>query len=99
MQESRCPECNAPIGGSRHRLNSSNTRATEFEAIARRQGSLDGVFDWTRDVFPLKQAAEHSSNTAHILLFLSSRVSNACVGASMKLFQLGLAILLLFSRC
>ena len=49
MQEARCPECNAPIGGSGHRLNANNTRATEFEAIARRQGSLDGAFDWTRD--------------------------------------------------
>ncbi|PIL26781.1 hypothetical protein GSI_11117 [Ganoderma sinense ZZ0214-1] len=49
MQEARCPECNAPIGGSGHMLTANNTRATEFEAIARRQGSLDGVFDWTRD--------------------------------------------------
>ncbi|TBU41804.1 hypothetical protein BD309DRAFT_964525 [Dichomitus squalens] len=49
MEESKCPECNAPIGGSSHRLTTSNTRATEFEAIARRQGSLNGVFDWTRD--------------------------------------------------
>ncbi|KAM5539182.1 hypothetical protein V8D89_007055 [Ganoderma adspersum] len=49
MEAARCPECNAPIGGSGHRLNANNSRATEFEAIARRHGSLDGVFDWTRD--------------------------------------------------
>lgn len=49
VEASRCPECNAPIGGSGHRLDSSNTRATEFEAIARRQGSLNGAFPWTRD--------------------------------------------------
>ena len=49
MQEARCPECNAPIGGQSHRLNTRNTRAQEFEDIARQQGSLDGVFDWTRD--------------------------------------------------
>ncbi|KAI1789230.1 hypothetical protein LXA43DRAFT_1155066 [Ganoderma leucocontextum] len=48
MEEARCPECNAPIGGSGHRLNANNTRATEFEAIARRHGSLDGAFPWTR---------------------------------------------------
>ncbi|THH13828.1 hypothetical protein EW146_g6431 [Bondarzewia mesenterica] len=34
MQEARCPECRAPIGGSGHRLVSSNTRASEFEEIA-----------------------------------------------------------------
>ena len=48
MEEARCPECNAPIGGSDHRLNANNTRATEFEAIARRQGSLDATWPWGR---------------------------------------------------
>jgi len=35
----RCPECRAPIGGSGHRLHGSNSRALEFEEIARQQGS------------------------------------------------------------
>ncbi|KIJ68146.1 hypothetical protein HYDPIDRAFT_107807 [Hydnomerulius pinastri MD-312] len=34
MQVSRCPECNAVIGGSNHRLEASNTRNTEFEHLA-----------------------------------------------------------------
>jgi len=49
MQNSFCPECRAPIGGMGHQLNSSNTRAREFEDVARGQGSLDGAFPWTRD--------------------------------------------------
>ena len=49
METARCPECKAPIGGNNHSLNASNTRAREFEDIARRQGSQDGVFNWTRD--------------------------------------------------
>ncbi|KAI0956522.1 hypothetical protein AcW1_005178 [Taiwanofungus camphoratus] len=49
MESARCPECSAPVGGGGHRLHSSNTRAREFEAIASAQGSLPGVFDWTRD--------------------------------------------------
>ncbi|KAI0375984.1 hypothetical protein BV20DRAFT_31266 [Pilatotrama ljubarskyi] len=50
MEASRCPECNAPIGGSSHRLLSSNSRATEFEAIARRNGSLDSPWRWAHGV-------------------------------------------------
>lgn len=38
MQVSRCPECNAPIGGSSHHLDPTNTRSTEFEALARQHG-------------------------------------------------------------
>lgn len=49
MQSALCPECRAPIGGNDHRLNSSNTRAREFEDVARAQGSGDGAFPWTRD--------------------------------------------------
>ncbi|KAH9934852.1 uncharacterized protein B0H18DRAFT_1114692 [Fomitopsis serialis] len=49
MQNSFCPECRAPIGGMGHHLNSANTRAREFEDVARVQGVLDGAFDWTRD--------------------------------------------------
>jgi hypothetical protein len=40
MESARCPECRAPIGGSSHRVDSSNTRATEFEDIARQQGAV-----------------------------------------------------------
>ncbi|KAI8974770.1 hypothetical protein BD414DRAFT_424028 [Trametes punicea] len=50
MQESRCPECNALIGGSHHQLLSSNTRATEFEDLARRHGSADSPWAWGRGV-------------------------------------------------
>ncbi|QRV86467.1 hypothetical protein RhiJN_14485 [Ceratobasidium sp. AG-Ba] len=44
MQESRCPECRAPIGGGSHTLRSDNTRDTELVALARRQGS--GASPW-----------------------------------------------------
>lgn len=46
MEEARCPECQAPIGGSRHNLNSSNTRAAEYEEIARQQGSANSPWAW-----------------------------------------------------
>jgi len=49
-QEARCPECNAPIGGSGHNLHRSNTRAREFEEIAAHQGSLDSPWQWGRGV-------------------------------------------------
>jgi len=39
MEASRCPECRAPIGGGDHRLVTSNTRAVEFEQIARGSGA------------------------------------------------------------
>ncbi|KAJ3559292.1 hypothetical protein NP233_g11303 [Leucocoprinus birnbaumii] len=48
-QTSRCPECGAPIGGSGHQLDSSNTRNRELEAIARRQGALTSPWEWNRD--------------------------------------------------
>ena len=48
MQEARCPECRAPIGGSGHQLHNSNTRAREFEDIAREQGSQDPHWAWGR---------------------------------------------------
>jgi len=48
MEQARCPECNAPIGGSGHRLHQSNTRALEFENIARQQGSEDPHWPWQR---------------------------------------------------
>ncbi|KAL1748207.1 hypothetical protein HDZ31DRAFT_30258 [Schizophyllum fasciatum] len=45
-QEARCPECNCPIGGTGHQLHSSNTRAMEYENIAREQGGLDPHWEW-----------------------------------------------------
>jgi len=48
MQAARCPECNAVIGGSDHRLHQSNTRAMEFEDIAREAGSQDPHWPWGR---------------------------------------------------
>jgi len=48
MQAARCPECNAVIGGSNHRLHQSNTRAMEFEEIAREAGSQDPHWPWGR---------------------------------------------------
>jgi hypothetical protein len=39
MEASVCPECRAPIGGSRHTLIGSNTRAVEFEQLARGGGA------------------------------------------------------------
>lgn len=49
MQNAGCPECGASIGGSRHNLNSSNTRATEFEEIAGRQGAQASPWRWARE--------------------------------------------------
>ncbi|KAK7060167.1 hypothetical protein VNI00_000931 [Paramarasmius palmivorus] len=46
MQASRCPECGAPIGGSDHSLDASNTRAMEFEEIAGRQGAERSPWAW-----------------------------------------------------
>ncbi|KAI0765957.1 hypothetical protein BD413DRAFT_606098 [Trametes elegans] len=48
MEAARCPECNAPIGGTSHTLLSSNTRATEFEDLARRHGSVESPWQWAR---------------------------------------------------
>jgi hypothetical protein len=39
MEESKCPECGAAIGGGGHRLNESNTRDKELQAIALAQGA------------------------------------------------------------
>ncbi|KAI0043384.1 hypothetical protein FA95DRAFT_405685 [Auriscalpium vulgare] len=48
MEASRCPECGAPIGGTHHNINSSNTRAMEFEELAGRQGSATAPWPWAR---------------------------------------------------
>ncbi|KAG7096529.1 hypothetical protein E1B28_003958 [Marasmius oreades] len=46
MDASNCPECGAVIGGSNHTLVSSNTRALEFEEIARGQGAEASPWAW-----------------------------------------------------
>jgi hypothetical protein len=48
MQVSRCPECNAVIGGRGHTLESSNTRANDMESLARAQGAQETPWRWGR---------------------------------------------------
>ncbi|KAG2153743.1 uncharacterized protein EDB93DRAFT_1134566 [Suillus bovinus] len=35
MQRSRCPECGSPVGGESHHLDSTNTRAAQYDQLAR----------------------------------------------------------------
>jgi len=35
MERSRCPECGSPIGGQSHHLDSTNTRAAQYDELAR----------------------------------------------------------------
>ncbi|KAH9951524.1 P-loop containing nucleoside triphosphate hydrolase protein [Amylocystis lapponica] len=46
MQQSKCPECGEVIGGTGHNLVSGNSRATEFEEIARAQGGERSPWRW-----------------------------------------------------
>jgi len=46
MEVARCPECNATIGGTSHRLEQSNSRSLEFEALAQQIGA--GATPWQR---------------------------------------------------
>lgn len=48
MVESRCPECGCAIGGRNHTLNNTNTRAMDFENLARQEGLGDNPFPWGR---------------------------------------------------
>lgn len=50
MESATCPECGAPIGGSNHSLDSSNSHATDFEEIAGRRGAEASPWEWARDV-------------------------------------------------
>ncbi|TFK44429.1 hypothetical protein BDQ12DRAFT_672980 [Crucibulum laeve] len=45
-ERSNCPECGATIGGSDHNLDAQNTRAMEFENIAREQGTGRSPWSW-----------------------------------------------------
>lgn len=44
--QSFCPECGAAIGGTGHSLLASNTRAMEFEEVARAQGAARSPWRW-----------------------------------------------------
>ncbi|KAB5591848.1 NFX1-type zinc finger protein [Ceratobasidium theobromae] len=46
MQESRCPECGARIGGSHHRSLEGNTHATDFVNLARAGGVAESHWRW-----------------------------------------------------
>ncbi|KAK0475781.1 hypothetical protein IW261DRAFT_1552397 [Armillaria novae-zelandiae] len=46
MEASRCPECQAPIGGGNHNLDPSNTRAREYEEISQQQGGAASPWRW-----------------------------------------------------
>ncbi|KAF8629392.1 hypothetical protein AX15_003447 [Amanita polypyramis BW_CC] len=48
MQAARCPECGQPIGGQDHQLDASNSRAEEYEELARRAGSVSSPWPWAR---------------------------------------------------
>lgn len=46
METSRCPECNAVIGGHDHHLNTGNARATDFEDLAVQGGARRSPWAW-----------------------------------------------------
>ncbi|RXW21902.1 hypothetical protein EST38_g3950 [Candolleomyces aberdarensis] len=46
MQASICPECGEGIGGSDHRLNTTNARAEEYEQLGREQGVQRSPWAW-----------------------------------------------------
>lgn len=46
MERAFCPECGESIGGMGHVLNSTNTRATELEDLARQQGAQRSPWAW-----------------------------------------------------
>lgn len=46
MEQSRCPECGAVIGGTGHTLDVHNTSALEFERLSRDQGADRSPWRW-----------------------------------------------------
>lgn len=48
MQRYSCPECGAPIGGTGHTLDATNTRATDLENIGLELGAAQSPFEWGR---------------------------------------------------
>jgi hypothetical protein len=45
-QRAICPECGASIGGANHELVAGNSRAMEFENLARQAGAAANPFPW-----------------------------------------------------
>jgi len=45
-QRASCPECGETIGGSGHTLDATNSRATDFEDLAREQGAQRSPWPW-----------------------------------------------------
>ncbi|KIO31499.1 hypothetical protein M407DRAFT_67796 [Tulasnella calospora MUT 4182] len=46
MERSRCPECGETIGGGGHTLDSSNSRAADFENLAGGLGVAANPWPW-----------------------------------------------------
>ncbi|KAG1904255.1 uncharacterized protein F5891DRAFT_1206968, partial [Suillus fuscotomentosus] len=46
MERSVCPECGSPIGGQSHSLDSTNTRATQYDELARRTNPRIAPTPW-----------------------------------------------------
>lgn len=46
MQQATCPECGEAVGGTGHNLTSTNTRASDFEDLARRHGAQRSPWAW-----------------------------------------------------
>ena len=46
MEQSVCPECGATIGGTGHHLDASNSRAEEYEELARRNNPRVTTNPW-----------------------------------------------------
>ncbi|GLB37649.1 putative P-loop containing nucleoside triphosphate hydrolase protein [Lyophyllum shimeji] len=72
MERARCPECNAVVGGSDHTLTDGNTRATEFEDLARQAecavaaNPLSQVLKHTEGDRSLQQDRSAGSSTARL---------------------------------
>lgn len=46
MQQATCPECGEAVGGTSHNLTAGNTRASEFEDLARQHGAGRSPWAW-----------------------------------------------------
>ncbi|KAF9349803.1 hypothetical protein BGX26_011932 [Mortierella sp. AD094] len=52
MEQSRCPECGATVGGGSHRLRSDNALDTDYEELYRQpSGVAEGVRNGLRNIF------------------------------------------------
>ncbi|KAJ6499128.1 hypothetical protein C8R45DRAFT_981206 [Mycena sanguinolenta] len=48
MERANCPECGAPIGGTGHALDSTNTRAVDLENMVREAGAAPSPWLWAQ---------------------------------------------------